>query len=40
MNKKIENLEIRCFNIGKASKKLESQIIKIQVVNEDENDSQ
>ena len=40
MNKKVENLEIRCFNLNKQSKKLESQIIKIQIVNEGENDSQ
>jgi len=40
LHKKIESLEIRCFNINKEGKKLESQIIKIQVMNEEESDSQ
>ena len=31
---KIENLEIRCFKIGKETKKLESHIVKIQISKE------
>ena len=37
---KIENLEIRCFKIGKETKKLESHIVKIQILKGQDSDVQ
>ena len=36
---KMENLEIRCFKYNSEAKKLDSHIVKIQIANDEKNDS-